>query len=250
MLPGLQQIMNPLIRVAKMKFLNRGVLLVFLALRVLSANAQAGSSTFDPVYGYDPLLYNGRVYSFFPNPGTSGTQFITPEFDTRGKIVLRGVLYTNLTLNYDIYNQQLVLNYNNKLGSASLIEISTAWLEKFELNGMQFEILNTADTSKQIYQVIGSGRYSIRYYHFKELIPDTRVSSRSLIFAGEEREKYVFNGKDMIKYKNNKSFVSAFDIAQQELIRKYLRKQKIKVKRAGDSRMAEMITYCNSISGL
>ncbi len=31
----------------------------------------------DDVYGSDPLLYNGRYYTFFPPPNTGGNQYLT-----------------------------------------------------------------------------------------------------------------------------------------------------------------------------
>ena len=41
-------------------------------------------------------------------------------------------------LNYDIYNQQLILKYKNNIGAANLIIISDAWLESFSFKGHKF----------------------------------------------------------------------------------------------------------------
>jgi len=231
-----------------MKYKNRLILFLFLVFVMLYAQAQNPGS--DQVYGFDPLLHNGRIYSFFPQPETEGTQYMYSEFDTRGKITVRGTTYVKLTLNYDIYNQQLILNYTNTLGSTSLIEISKAWLESFEINGRHFEIFTTADTTIRICQVIGSGSYSIRYYYFKKLLPDTRASSQKYVFTDAEKEMFIFNGSELRKYKNNRSFISVFKNTQQDMIKKHLRKQKIKVKRANDSKITELINFCNSLSAM
>ncbi len=231
-----------------MKYKNR--LILFLLLVFVIQYAQAQNPGSDHVYGFDPLLHNGRVYSFFPQPGTEGTQYMYSEFYTRGKITVRGTTFINLTLNYDIYNQQLILNYTNALGSNSLIELSKAWLESFEINGRHFEIFTAADTSTRICQVIGAGPYSIRYYYFKKLLPDTRASSQKYVFTDAEKDMFIYNGNELRKYKNNRSFVSVFKDTQQDMIRKYLRKQKIKVKRANDSKITELINFCNTLSVL
>ena len=121
------------------KLLPLFLLLLLTAVSSINAFAQASSVNHDPVYGFDHLLYNGKVYSFYPLPGTGGTQYLFDTFDSLGSITVRGVTYTNISLNYDIYNQLLILKYKNAFGSQSMIEISYAWLEKAIIWGINFE---------------------------------------------------------------------------------------------------------------
>lgn len=231
-----------------MIILLRSILISFFTFIMIAVSAQVKSDNQDPVFGYDPLLYNGRVYAFFPKPGTTGTPFIFPEFDSRGSVTLRGITYVDLNLNYDVYNQQLVLNYKTALGSASLIELSLAWLESFEINRLHFEVVTGSDTSKRIYQVLGTGPHQIRYKLFKALLPDSRTSSRNYFFTNTEKEMYIFSANNMIRYKNNRSFIAVFNPVHHDAIKKFIRKHKIKVKKANDLKMAELINYCNSLS--
>ena len=233
-----------------MALLSRSVLITCFYFVMISAFAQVKVDNQDRIYGYDPLLYNGRVYAFFPKPGTAGTPYIFSDFDTQGSVTVRGVTYTNLNLNYDLYNQQLILNYKTILGSSSFIELSLAWLETFEIKALHFEIVTNTDTSKRIFQVLGSGPYQIRYSLFKALLPDSRTASRNYFFTNTEKEMFVFSGNKMTKYKNNRSFTAAFSPTQQDAIRKFIRKSKIKVKKASDFKMTELINYCNTLSGL
>lgn len=203
----------------------------------------------DQVYGNDPLLYNGKIYSFFPQTGTVGSQYLYNVFDNQGSVTLRGITYTNLSLNYDAYNQLVVLKYKNANGTPGLIEISGAWLEKFDLGGRHFEIVTAADTTKRIYQVFGNGTQKIMYYYRKELRIDTRTASKDHFFANPEIEKYVKIDKQLIRFKNNRGFIAAFSLPQQEQIKKYLRKHKIKVKKSNDYTTNELINYCNSLTG-
>lgn len=233
-----------------MALLSRSVLITCFYFVMISAFAQVKVDNQDRIYGYDPLLYNGRVYAFFPKPGTAGTPYIFSDFDTQGSVTVRGVTYTNLNLNYDLYNQQLILNYKTILGSSSFIELSLAWLETFEIKDLHFEVVTSIDTSKRIFQVLGSGPYQIRYSLFKALLPDSRTASRNYFFTNTEKEMFVFSGNKMTKYKNNRSFTAAFSPTKQDAIRKFIRKNKIKVKKASDFKMTELINYCNTLSGL
>ena len=211
--------------------------------------SQEQNDTHERVYGYDPLLYNGRVYYFYPQPGTGGTQYLLDAFDTHGTITLRGVTYTNLTINYDIYNQLLVLKYKNAIGSASLIEISEAWLEKFDLEGRHFEILTGNDTTKRIYQVVGKGNDKILYFREKQMLLHNLEVSGLYYFSKVIKEMYVLSGKRLVKFSNNRSFIAAFSPSEKELIKKYLRKNNLNVKKANDFKMNELINYCNTLGG-
>jgi len=233
-----------------MTSLSRLIFLLSLVFSSLLAFSQAAGDDPDRVYGFDPLLYNGRLYTFFPQPGTGGTQFLFNKFDTIGSVTLRGVTYSNLTLNYDIYSQQLVLKYYSTMGSASLIEISCAWLEKFELGGCHFKIETETDTTKRIYQVLGDGTEKIKYYRKKELLLYNQPISGIYYFSKVNREMYVLTGNRMIKFKNNRGFVAAFSSSKQELIKKYLRNHNIKVTKANDLSMTELINYCNTLGRL
>jgi len=215
----------------------------------MTAIAQKPSDNNDPVYGYDPLLYNGRVYYFYPLPGTGGTQYLYGEFDTRGSIIVRGIKYSNLSINYDIYNQQLVLKYTDNIGSTKLIEISKAWLESFILGGSSFEIITNADSTQRIYQVIGSDNVKVLYYRSKDLEIDNAKGAGSRSFTGVRKEMYVLINHRLINFKNNGSFIKAFSPAEQDLIKIYIRKHSINVRKANDFIMTDLINYCNKPTG-
>jgi hypothetical protein len=211
--------------------------------------AQASSEGQDQVYGLDPLLYNGRIYYFFPQPGTVGTQYLNRDFDRQCEITLRGVTYRNLEANFDILNQELILKYKNALGATNLIALSRAWLEAFELGGCHFETLTLKDTTKRIYQVLGSGTEKILYYRSKELLVDNFKTTGNRYFSDARKEMSVSTGNGIQGFRNNRGFVRAFDALRQDRIKKYLRKQKINVKTADDKVMTELINYCFTTTG-
>ena len=213
------------------------------------AYAQASDNNPDQVYGYDPLLYNGMVYYYYSTPGTGGTQYLFDAFDQQGSVTVRGVTYTNQELNLDVFNQKLILKYKNTVGSTNLIEISFAWLESFEIKGRHFELVATADTTKEIFQVLGEGPSKVLYYQSKKLLIQSFIESTSHAFSQVQKAMYVFNGHEKIRYKNNRSFVNAFSPDQHDMIRKYIRKHNLTVQKAKDPEMTELINYCNTLTG-
>jgi len=207
---------------------------------------QSGIKT-DDVYGSDPLLYNGRHYTFFLPSSTGGNQYFSGRQFENGSATIRGVIYNDLKLNYDIYNQQLILQYENNIGAANLIIISDAWLESFSFRDLNFEIISSQDTLKRIFQVLGTGSVRILYSWEKKLMLDNIQGSKNYIFSNATREMNVYIGKKILKFRNNKSFYSLFDPDKRIAIRGYLRKNSISVKTATDQTMTGLIYYCNSL---
>jgi hypothetical protein len=233
-----------------MKLLPRFLLLLLIVSRSIFTSAQSVVDTDDPVYGFDPLLYNGRVYQYLPERGTGGNQFLVDNYDSNASITLRGITYLHQTLNFDIYNQKVVLKYKNATGSTSLIEISGAWFNAFDMDGRHFEIETDADTTKHIYQVLGSGPDKVMYHFKKDKLLYNRPLSGSYYFSKALRETYVYTGKRKVKYSGNRNFTSAFSKQKQALIKDYLHKNKVNVKKASDSEMTDLINYCKTLGEL
>jgi len=230
-----------------MAFFLRFVFFILLSSLVSQVSAQQKGAVADEIYGSDPLLINGKYYTFFPPLNTGGNQFFAdPQFEP-GSVTIRGVTYTDLLLNYDIYNQQLILKYKNNIGAANLIILSDAWLEKFSIKGIDFEMIPVQDTLKRAFQVLGSGTSRILYYWRKDLKLDSFYGAKNHIFSDAMKEMDISTDNRIMRYWNNKSFYSVFGVENGLAIKEYLRKRNINVKKANDKVMTELIYYCNSL---
>jgi hypothetical protein len=230
-----------------MGFKSRITSLFFLLITASNISAQQTSNIIDLVYGSDPLLINGKYYTFFPPLNTKGDQyFFSPHFEI-GLATIRGITYTGLLLNYDIYNQQLILKYKNNIGADNLIIVSDAWLEKFSFKGIDFEMISMQDTLKQICQVLGTSANRILYYWDKDLNLDSFYGARNHEFSRARKEMSILTGKQIVSYWNNKSFCSVFGPERRTAVKEYLRRHNINVKKSIDQTMTELITYCNSL---
>lgn len=234
----------------RMKILPRILILLILVVVSKTALAQAQSNNYDPVYGFDPFLYNGRTYYFYAPPGTAGTQYLLEEFDQHGTLTVRGVTYSNLSLNYDIYNQQLIMKYVNKLGASSLVAVSDAWLDSFTLGNADFEIISGTNNEKRIYQVMGNGNKKVLYYQNREMLIDNTKSYKKYYFSAVRIKKYVFTDGNLTSFSTNRNFVKAFKPVIQDSIMKYIRNNRIDVKKANSLIMSDLINYCNTLAGL
>lgn len=208
--------------------------------------AQDVSSHAEDKYGLDPLLYNGKYYTYFIPSSTHGTPFFSGPDGVVGSVQLHGRIYKGLSLKYDIFNQQLVLMYQVENGGIKHIIVSDAWLESFSLGNIHFEISTVVDSVHQIYQVIGLGSNRILYHWNKELKLDMRQGARNYFFTPSLRKAFLETDKGASKYTHNKSFLSLLDPEIQARAKKYLSQKKINVKKANDSSMTAFIEFINS----
>lgn len=198
------------------------------------------------VYGLDQTLCNGKKYNYFVPPSTKGHQYlISPDFIT-GSVTLKGKCYQDITLNYDIFNQQLLLQYEDEKGALNIIEVSKAWLTSFRRGLMNFEFLNL-EGDRRFYQVLGEGPVRILYYWRKALKLDETVGSSNFIFSRAIRDSYVLMDGQLKPFSTKRSLIRLFDPGHRAVIKSYLRKNKVNVKKASDQSMAGMITFISNI---
>ena len=220
-------------------------LVIFLVLfsgKLISQDAKE----LDRVYGLDPLLYNGKKYTYFLPPGTGGDQFLfSPDYFV-GKATIKGKSFEGITLNYDIYNQQLLLQYADASGIFNIIEISKAWLESFRLGDKDFQFLTFAD-GPRFYQVLGDGPLFILYYWRKKLELDASHGATYFTFSPSMKNQYVLAGDKLRPFKNKRSLISQFDPRHKQEIRNYLYRNRIKLKKASDQAMTELINYIGNL---
>jgi hypothetical protein len=227
--------------------LSRIVLFFLLLLTASGVTAQKSPADFNDIYGSDPLLYNGRFYTFYPPLSTTGNQYLFELQFESGSVILRGTSYPDLLLNYDVYNQQLILKYKINTGAIYHIIVSDAWLESFSFRGMNFKLISTQDTTKKIFQVLGSGPKYIFYFWKKELNLDSFIGTINHGFSAAKKEKNLFDKNKILKYRNNKSFCSLFEPEKKDAVKEFLRKHSINVKKASDQSMVQLINYCNTL---
>jgi hypothetical protein len=212
------------------------------------------SSSFFPLFGssniisnpktLDPTIINGKQYVFNVFH-VEGHQFLENDNFINGTLTIKGETYENLELRYDIYNQELTLRFTNQFESQKIIVVSDAWLTSFTMGDKKFEL--TADESgvKRIYQTLGKGNTRVIYTWKKDLRLNT--SNGLYSFTRPFRNSYILIDDFKHQYHTNRGFAKAFGKDISPIVKKYLRQNRIKVAKADDIVIEELINYCNSI---
>ena len=228
-----------------MKWLYTELILMFLSVNI--GLSQDFFLEANQVYGRDPMLYNGKRYTYILPTVTQGTQFFPEKEFQNGAVTIKDVEYPVSHLNYDIYNQQVILSYENEARATDLIELSQAWMDSFRLGNQFFQFISYPGIQAGIYQVIHSGDLQILYHWTKTLKLDIGYGSNQYIFSDPQRRSYLKINDLVVEYRSNRSFVAAFDDQHQVPVRKFLQANHLNVKKASDRSMADLLTYCGGL---
>ncbi len=146
-----------LVKRSRLKGIMCSLLLIILFSISGTLISQNAVKVLDRVYGLDQTLYNGKKYNYSVPSSTKGHQYlISPDY-IAGSVTLRGKCYQDINLNYDIFNQQLLLQYEDEKGVLNIIEVSKAWLKSFRRGNLNFEFLSL-EKEPRFYQVLGEGQ--------------------------------------------------------------------------------------------
>ena len=156
------------------------------------------------IYGLDPLLYNGRNYSFSLSYETVGHPFIHTKNYEPGYVVIRDNKFEDILLNYDIYNQEIILKYQDIHGANNLIKLSKAWLRMFYLRNNEFVLMETEDGQQGFFQVIGSESLKVLYSWQKTMSLSNVAGKSNYQFSEPVKTMYLFNNGDFYRFRNNK----------------------------------------------
>ena len=192
-------------------------------------------------------MHNCRNYSFSLSYETVCHHFIHTKNYEPGYIVIRDEKFENILLNYDIYNQEVILKYQDIHGANNLIKLSKAWLRMFYLRNNEFVLMKTEDGQQGFFKVIGSESLKVLYSWQKKMSLSNVAGKSNYQFSEPVKTMYLFKNEEFFRFRNNKSFIAYFDPGKRDSIKKYLTENGINVKRVSDENMLNLITFCSHI---
>jgi hypothetical protein len=211
-----------------------------------NVQAQVPQNYTDDIYGYDPVLYNGKHYLYQSPPHASGSPMMFETGFVKGWLVLKNKTYHQVDLNCDLLNQLLIMRFVNHSGAVVVIEVPQSWLQSFGFDESEF-VFRRPDDKNQVCQVIASGGARVEYQWYKELKLDNVMSSPVYNFSVAKKKKMLYLNGNANPYTNNRDFLKAFDASVRSKLRSYMKTNKIKVNKSSDKTIKSLLDYYNTI---
>jgi hypothetical protein len=200
---------------------------------------------FDSGYGSDYNLLNGRQYILLYS--SNSHPFLDSDHIRPGNLLLNGVRYVDLPINYDLYQQQVILQYISHAGEARYLILNRELLDEFTLEGKIFRKISLSGIEQKYAQVIGAGELSFYILWKKSMNYVASMNATPYHYTKQTRQIFLGNSEAFHPIGSRSSFLQLFEEDESDAIRQFLRQERIHFKRASDDQLKRLLEYCTSL---
>ena len=202
---------------------------------------------FDRGYVPDHNLLNGREFEL-PYGAISHPYFNT-ELYRPGSILLNGQAYDGVPINYDIVDQQLILQVllqdpGSLFGREINVVLNPEFIDHFEIDGLTFRRMPLPENGNSFFQVVSSGDIGCFLLWKKTLHQSIYSGTTRYTFSKQSREIYLQKKGQLYAVKSRSSFTSLFDEKYQQEINGFLRREKIRFRNASAEELGGLMNFC------
>jgi hypothetical protein len=211
---------------------------ILLALFALDGSAQEQSCQYNR---FDADLYNGTIYNF-GSAHIRGHQFLEKEMFDTGSITIDKQSFSGLLLNYDIFNQEVLLK-SGKGFQEKIISLPVETIKSFSIGDRHFIVAFEENRSAIIYETIGDLNFKFIRSWSKEMKTVNDNSIYNYEFSKPLHDTYFSNGEYMQQLRWRKDVLEVFPETNRSDVKKFLRKNKIRFRSASSAELLELIRY-------
>ena len=193
-------------------------------------------------YGQDQELVNGLQY-YNRHQRSLGHPYLLEGWVHQGSVSIRGKLYSNIWLKYDIHAQQVEVEYRTMNGADNQVILVSDRVKNFSIGNYYFERLNLGEElneslgSDHFYQVIGRERLLLYIRWEKKLVPvsgDTRFIEE---YTSPKRDYLLKLYGSVQPFNTNKGFVKLFPESNQKDIKRLIKSNQIQIRSASPEQL-------------
>ena len=231
-------------------------MICLLALPLKHLNAQVESEPeksflevrayFNQSYGANVNLLNGRQYYLLYS--SNSHPFLDSEQYGAEELWLQGKQYEGIPINYDLYKQELVLQYSDYSGVARQLSLNEELIYGFTLNSRTFRKLLFPETGTGYFQVVYAGELSFYFFWEKTMYYSPASNSTPYNYTKASRKAYLKKSGALHAIKSRSSFTQVFDKRYRKDLNRYLRKEAISFKTSSDESIQHLMEYCEELS--
>ena len=196
-------------------------------------------------YGSDADLVNGEKY-YYPYKQSLGDPFFFTN-PRSAVIKIHDKEFAGQQLRYDVFNQKLILDFQDIYGAASSLVLRKEWVETFAFEQQEFIRMKGPEGEPGIFQLVTGGSITCVYKWSKDQLLNLTSGVQSYYFTEPTKESYLVIEGQFYPYKSNRAFLKAFDPELQKSVKQFMKQAKVKVNKAPDSQIRHLIEYCNSL---
>lgn len=207
--------------------------------------AQLNSSQQDPLKE-NQILYNGKVWrNLYYN--VKGDQFLFSSEFLNGSLTINGKTYKNLSINYDIYNDEIISPTNH----SSILQLNKEMVDSFTLvfGVKTYSFINVTEDSlagiKGYVNVLYNGKSAL-YIKYKKEIQALAVDDKYDLFYRTYKIYFLRNG--IVYQINSKRDLFKIMVEDKTQIKDFIKKNKLTVTSKVPDSFVPVLRYYDTIS--
>lgn len=202
-------------------------------------------ATFDRSYGSDYNLLNGRQYYLYYS--SNSHPFLYSDQSRPGDLILGGISYQGVPLNYDLYQQEVILQYISHSGESRHVILNSEMVEEFVLVNKVFRKVALEGRDPGYAQVIGSG--GLRFYVFfsKKMNEIPSMNTTPYHYTRLARHIFLERKGSATPVSSRGSFLQQFEPGIRQDIKQYMRQQHIRLRKASDAVLTGLLQFCSQM---
>jgi len=224
-------------------------LIVFGQAQETSVRVENLYSHTEKIYSTDDLLVNGQVY-IPARPRAKGSPYFGENQFSNGMVIIKGRQFDGLLLKYNLVDQRLILRAALESGKYITILLNSNLIDNFTINGRRFinaeRYFNDLETYG-FYAHVYSGNFLFLIKYEKEFkaVYDNEKPHGS--YTKMHSEYYIYNDGSLENITKKKALLNYFPLHKKE-IKSFMRKFKIRYKKAGVVKLNQLMKHCDTIS--
>jgi len=233
------------------------ILFLFIVLLPLKAQQDTDSSPgfgelVQWAYGQDQELVNGLQY-YNRHPRSLGHPYLLEGWVHQGSVSIRGKLYSNIWIKYDIYAQQVEVEYRTMGGADNQVILVSDRVDDFSIGNYFFKKMNLGEDldeeqdQEQFYQVIGEGRLVWYIRWEKNLVPLVGDPMFIEEYTSPKRSYLVKLDGSIQPFNNKKGFIKLFPEDVQKDIKRLIKSNQLQIRTASTEQLELFIIAAGSI---
>ena len=236
--------------------MNKNILLYLLLYAISAGSGLSGQSGIDELQSSqiirqelikeNQILFNGKVWRNLYST-IRGDQFLFGTEYLQGSLTINGITFNNQNLNYDIYNDEVLIRKN----PGSVVQLNKEMVDSFTLifDFKTYRFKNTREDSLTgldgFVKVLYSGKSAL-YIKYRKEIEALAVEDKYDLFF--RTYKLYFLERGIVNQVSGKSdFLKVLE-GNKTQIKDYMKKNKLKVSKKEPESFVPVIRYYDSIN--
>ncbi len=201
---------------------------------------------FDRSYGPDYNLVNGRQYKL--NYSITSHPFFNAELPRLGRVVVNGMIYDALPINYDLYQQVLIAQHISPVIGTNYLVLNIEFVDEFMLDGKLFRKVILPGEKTRYAQVIESDSQRFVIFWKKNMNFSGSMNETPYRYSEQMRRIFLEDGHLLAAAGSKSAFLTRYNDSQRPLIRQYMRDRHIRIRTASDAQLMGLLEYCGQLS--